>query len=323
MSLQSLKNAQAIMEHLNRDECDIAFQKAHAMMSKEKSKDAFMHYAIALCYYKNGNNDKASGHLNMTLSLDPSFVSAAELLLSINKHVYSLGELKYLYTLIISHKKGNEEMYRFLDQFSSTPINPHLSVGKIESVKNVSSLVEDNSYIDYLVTEMDKDEQDKAKNYQAACHTADTTLFDGSLPKPEAFKAPSEAPSAKTVPFEESDSQTKASQEPRDELETQVETINKTPVEPKPAAKAMPTSFDKVSFLSEVKNKETKANKAKTEIKNYGIETLTMARLYIRQGLYEQAMGILMKLIDQKPDDENIKIEIDNLQVLMRDKSRG
>jgi hypothetical protein len=49
----------------------------------------------------------------------------------------------------------------------------------------------------------------------------------------------------------------------------------------------------------------------------YGIETLTMAKLYIRQGLYEQAMGILMKLQDRDPGSEAVTNEINNLLEIM------
>lgn len=186
-------------------------------------------------------------------------------------------------------------MYRFLEQFSSTPINPDLSVGRSESNERVNSSPKENVYIQHLVTEMEKNEGEICSMPSIIIAPDESTLV---------------APSIDDIV-------------PLDEPKPQAEVVKEAPDESSQAFRSDDTpSFDKTSFLAEVKNQESKTNKVKTDIKNYGIETLTMAKLYIRQGLYKQAMNILMKLIDQKPDDEDIQIEIDNLQVLIREKNR-
>ena len=51
----------------------------------------------------------------------------------------------------------------------------------------------------------------------------------------------------------------------------------------------------------------------------YGIETMTMAKLYVRQGLYRQALNILSKLQERDPGSELIREEIKKVQQLIND----
>lgn len=253
MNLQSFQNGQAILAHLERGELDIAFQKAKELLADEPN-NPLLQYSLALCYLDKNEENKAMEHFNKTLSLDPSFVSAAENLVELNKDGYSLGELKYLYTLITSHKEGTEEMYRFLDQFSTSSLNDQLSTKKAIRREGGGNGPDDNIYIKHLITQMDK--------------------YDKDAPKPDGEACA--LPTAITPP----------------------------PHEPPPPPPPP----------------EPKKDEPEIQSTSYGIETLTMAKLYIRQDLHEQAMAILMKLMKRNPDDENIQIEIDNLQILMRER---
>lgn len=331
MNLQSFQNGQAILEHLNRDELDVAYQKAKVMV-QDKPKNALMHYALGLCYLKRDDKVLASEQFITTLQLDPSFVSAAENLVDLNKDAYSLGELKYLYTLITSHKKGTEEMYRFLDQFSSSIINPNLSTGKNKLSQKIdftsgkpTSTEEDNVYIKHLITQMDK-------------YDKDAPIPDGeTCVVPEPITKPFYEPTPPELQVEESKTENTKVEEPKvgeskveeskvEESTTEEPTTEKPTIE-EPIIEE-PIIEESVKDEGQVGKTQTptpakpepKTPKPKAETKSYGIETLTMAKLYVRQGLYEQAMGILLKLMKRKPEDEDIQIEIDNLQVLMREK---
>lgn len=241
--LNLYQNGQAIFEHLKRHEIDSAFQKAKSL-GQEHPKSPLVLFALAKCYEEKEDTFHAIEAYTHVLKYDPSFVSAAEKLVELNKDNYSLGELKYLYTLIVSHKEGTEEMYRFLDQFKKTEMKSKLSISKFSQDPKESS---DNVYIKHLIDQMHNNQNDSTMG--------DVCSIPGPITPPP--------------------------QQPKEDVFPDVERLTNT---------------------------------------SYGIETLTMAKLYIRQGLYEQAMGILLKLLKRDPNAEDVQIEIDNLQILMREK---
>lgn len=243
--LNLYQSGQAILEHLKRDEGSIAFDKAKALAS-ENPKSPLILFALAKCYEAKKDTYHAIEAYTNVLKYDPSFISAAEKLIELNKDNYSLGELKYIYTLIVAQKEGTEEMYRFLDEFKNTEIKKKLSITKTQQSDNEAPRAKDNNYIKHLITQMHSEEA-----------RGDTC----AIPSP----------------------------------------ITPPPQQPK---------------IVEQPDIERLTNQS------YGIETLTMAKLYIRQGLYEQAMGILLKLLKREPEAEDIQIEIDNLQILMREKKQ-
>jgi len=75
-------------------------------------------------------------------------------------------------------------------------------------------------------------------------------------------------------------------------------------------------------FIPPPKIKIPVQNNKNDQNTRYGIETLTMAKLYIRQGLLEQAMAILLKLQQRDPGSTQVRSEIDHVQQLMRDEKK-
>ena len=187
------------------------------------------------------------------MSFDPSFISAAEMLLKLNKDNYSLGELKYIYSLIIAYKDGSDEMYNFIQKFKDTPMISKLTIPNLGQDKLKTEDLpggDNNAYIQHLINEMDKPDQ-------------------------------------------------------RDHLETS----------PPKELSIVPEQ----QFVPPPKKRIPIQNNKNDQSTRYGIETLTMAKLYIRQGLFEQAMGILLKLQQRDPASELVKAEIDHVNQLMKD----
>jgi tetratricopeptide (TPR) repeat protein len=248
--LHLYENSQSILEHLKNNEVGIAFEKAKALVTKHPDS-ALLWYSLGLCYYHKQDNFNAIDSFTRALRFDPSFVSAGEMLLQLNKNNYSIPELKYIYSLIIAYKEGSDEMYQFIQKFKNTPMSMDLSVpnlGQDELKTEGLPGVDDNAYIQHLINEMDKPQ--------------------------------------KVVPIE---------------------------MPPKRNLSNVPDQ----GFTPPPKKNIPLQNNKNDQSARYGIETLTMAKLYIRQGLYEQAMGILMKLQDRDPGSEAVTNEINNLLEIM------
>ncbi len=248
--LHLYENSQTILGHLKNNELGIAFEKAKELITKHP-ENALLWYSLGLCYYQKQDNFNAIDSFTRVLRFDPSFVSAGEMLLKLNKDNYSIPELKYIYSLIIAYKEGTDEMYQFILKFESTPMSMDLTVpnlGQDELKTEGLPGVDDNAYIQHLINEMDKPKE----------------------------AAPIQMP-------------------------------------PKKKLSIIPEQ----SFTPPPKRNIPLQNNKNDQSARYGIETLTMAKLYIRQGLYEQAMGILMKLKDREPESEAVINEINNLLQIM------
>lgn len=243
---------QFVLEHLDKKETNVALEKAKLLVDKFP-EEALPQYLLGLCFHHKDDIFHAIESFTKALRHDPGFISAAEMLLKLNKDNYSVGELKYIYSLIIAYKDGTDEMYQFVQKFSNVPMIPELSIPNIgqDSLKagNLPGL-DDNTYIQHLINEMDTPEEKRE------------TM---TPPKKEI----SIIPEAQYVP---------------------------------PPKKRAPVQNNK---------NDQKAR--------YGIETMTMAKLYVRQGLYEQALGILKKLQERDPGSEPVKAEIEKVRKLMND----
>ena len=243
---------QSVLEHLDKQETNVALEKAKLLVNKFP-EHALPRFTMGLCYHQKQDVFHAIENFTLALRLDPSFISAAELLLKLNKDNYSLGELKYIYSLIIAYKDGTEEMYQFVQKFKDVPLNANLSIpniGQDTLVARELPGVDNNAYIQHLINEMDKPQE----------------------------------PIQPEIP-------------PRKELSILPEQ-HYTP----PPKKSVPMQ-----------------NNKNDQSLRYGIETMTMAKLYIRQGLYEQALGILSKLKERDPESALIAEEIAHVKQLMND----
>ncbi len=253
--LNYYEDNQSVLKHLEKNETNVALEKAKLLLDKYP-KDALIWFSMGLCYHQKEDIFQAIDCFTRALSFDPSFISAAEMLLKLNKDNYSLGELKYIYSLIISYKDGTDEMYNFIQKFKDTAIISKLSIPNIGQDKlKTEDLpgIDNNAYIQHLITEMDKPD---SKNY----------------PETPPRKELSIVPEQQFVP---------------------------------PPKKRIPVQ-----------------NNKNDQSTRYGIETLTMAKLYIRQGLFEQAMGILLKLQQRDPGSELVKAEIEHVKQLMNDEKK-
>ena len=249
------EDTQSVLEHLEKNETNVALEKVKLLLDKYP-EDALAWFSLGLCYYQKEDVFKAIDSFTRAIGFDPSFISAAEMLLKLNKDNYSLGELKYIYSLIIAYKNGTDEMYSFIQKFKNTTINSKLSVPNFGQDKlKTQDLpgVDDNTYIQHLITEMDKPEKNTG------------------------YKKP------------------------------QRKEISIVPEQ---------------QFIPPPKKKIPVQNNKNDQSTRYGIETLTMAKLYIRQGLFEQAMAILLKLQQRDPGSEQVNSEIDHVKQLMKDEKK-
>ncbi|MEA2077505.1 MAG: tetratricopeptide repeat protein [Candidatus Marinimicrobia bacterium] len=249
------KDNQSVLDHLEKQETDVALEKAKLLVNNNP-KEALPLFSIGLCYYQKQDIFHAIECFTKALQFDPGFISAAEMLLKLNKDNYSLGELKYIYSLIIAYKDGTDEMYQFVQKFKDTPLNANLSIpnlGQDELKTQDLPGVDNNIYIQHLINEMDEP----------------TVTTQTDIP-------------------------------PRKEI----------------------SIISEQQFTLPPKKSIPVQNNKNDQSARYGIETLTMAKLYIRQGLYEQAMGILMKLQLRDPASELVNIEIERVKQLINDMNK-
>ena len=149
---------QSVMDHLDKRETGVALEKAKILVNKFPG-EALPLFSMGLCYHQNNDIFHAIECFTKALKLDPAFISSAEMLLKLNKDNYSLGELKYIYGLIIAYKSGSEEMYRFVRKFKDVPADANLSIpniGQDELKKAGLPGGDDNEYIQHLINEMDE-----------------------------------------------------------------------------------------------------------------------------------------------------------------------
>lgn len=249
------ERGQEILEHLDRNEDETALKKAVRLLNSNP-ENALVWFILGLCHYQKQDIFNAIDSFTHVLRYDPDFISAAEMLLKLNKDNYSVGELKYIYSLILAHKEGTREMYQYLQKFSDvTPVADLTipNIGQDELKAETLPGSDDNAYIQHLINEMDKPAPEEEISQPAP--KKEISIIPESAYTPPKKQAPSLVPNANKI------------------------------------------------------GPQT----------HYGIETMTMATLYIRQGLYDQALGILLKLQQRDPGSQRIKEEIDRVNILMKE----
>ncbi|MDZ7820369.1 MAG: hypothetical protein U5N26_00360 [Candidatus Marinimicrobia bacterium] len=265
--LSFYEQSQSVLTYLEKDETEPAYSTCKNML-KAFPGSALVWYLLGCYYEKKKDIFHSIDSYTRALHTDPTFLAAAEKLLALNKDNYSVGELKYLYTLILDHKKGSEEMRRFLQKFKKVPMDAELTVpdlGQDQLSANDLPGMDDDAYIRHLIRGMDRIEE-KSRSTPA-----------GQGPPEQASGGGEKGTEEKAIPvdFRPPPKQTPAPQN------------NDTPVKPA----------------------------------SYGIETMTMARMYIRQGLYENAIDILLKLQKRDPSSERVKKELERVKQLISEEN--
>lgn len=289
--LEFLETSRDILENPGSKAGKNRLQRAKELLS-DNPEQALAYYVLAVCYHEKEDYFEAIKNYTLTLKKDPEFIEAAKMLLELNKDNYSVPELKYLYTLICNYQDGQQEMQQFLHKFEDAPLKSELSIPEApKTIENPEELpgTSDNEYIRHLLQEMEKPEETE-KNVKNEETLTSISLREEKLPFPgESIEGEKEA-----VLNESKDAVKNSSGEAFFTLDFQ------------PPAKQAPPPQNNVKPSS---------------VNNYGIETMTMAQLYIRQGLYEHALQILLKLQERNPEDERVKDEIERVNKLMREQT--
>ncbi|MDD3715708.1 MAG: hypothetical protein PHX07_06340 [Candidatus Marinimicrobia bacterium] len=308
-TLTFLSTSRDILEKLHKQDPAFLLKQA-ALLLERYPEQALVHYVMALCLHQKGDIPGTLRHLAAVLQRDPSFVSAAELLLELNKDNYSIGELKYLYSLIAAHKAVPAEGQQYLRKFPDVALKTDLSVPENGKSNEVAPETlpgsDDDAYIRHLLDEMEHSEKTEISQTQAEAETV-TTIEIGEdappLPGESITDKKTSAPafSEITVPAPKED----------------------TPEEkaPAPVTREIPDAQPGI-YQAPRKQAPPQNNKPGAAAASYSVETLTMAQLYMRQGLYEYALDILLKLQKRDPGSERIRQEIDRVKQLMNEEIR-
>lgn len=288
-TLEFLRKGREILESLGKNTETDLLQCARALLD-ENPEQALAYYILAACYQERKDYIKAIGNYTLALRKDPEFVEAAKILLELNKDNYSVGELKYLYMLISKYQGLDPEMQQFLRKFRNTHPKADLSVPETPGIEDISGTLpgtSDNDYIRHLLDEMEQPEALFEANMQEEA-VASISLHDEKLPFPG------------------------ESIEDKEEIHTAGN--------PVAAAPENSGTLKALDFQPPPKQMPPQQNNIKSgPLNGYGIETMTMAQLYIRQGLYENAMQILLKLQQRDPESERVKNEIERVKECMKE----
>ena len=92
----------------------------------DSSDNLFVEYLQGVCEQELGNLDRAKKRFKYVVSVDPTFVAAAEALVHMDPESISEGELKYLYQLIIAEKpRVSQQIASFMMRHHDTaPVVP-------------------------------------------------------------------------------------------------------------------------------------------------------------------------------------------------------
>lgn len=305
-TLTFLSGSRDILEKLHKQDAALLLKQATLLLERYPEQ-ALAHYVMALCLHQNGDIPGTLRHLAAVLQRDPSFVSAAELLLELNKDNYSIGELKYLYSLIAAHKAVPPEGLHYLRKFPDVALKTDLSIpetGKSpEAAPETLPGSDDDVYIRHLLDEMEHSEKTEMPQAEAEAMTT-IEISEDAPPLPGESITDKE----KAVPlFTEETTET-----PKDKTQD-VKAPSPTPREV-PAAQT--------GIYQPPRKQTPPQNNKPGPAASYSVETLTMAQLYIRQGLYKYALDILLKLQKRDPASERIRQEIERVKQYMNEEIR-
>ncbi|MDA3871805.1 MAG: hypothetical protein PF551_05585 [Candidatus Marinimicrobia bacterium] len=251
------------------------YQDAHNKIESvdvELQGNNIIEYLRAVCNQEVGNLAIAIKQFTQVIDKDPTFIKIAETLINLNKSSYSIGELKYFYELILAIKPNNQQMHAFVEKHHNVPsqFDPEPNTQKMEKIIHLRSIKESNrkgKYINPLIRELELNAE-KYKN--------DIKNNGGKKSKKD-----------KPVIMPDFDAESTQKQ-------------NKKIVD-----KLVNNSSKKKNYNKDKEdNKENKGNENNRVI---NVETLTIARLYIKQGYYKEALDILFK-IKKQDGDNNEKI---------------
>lgn len=289
--LEFLETSRDILENPGSKAGINRLQRAEELLSAHPEQ-ALAYYVLAVCYHEKEDYFEAIKNYTLTLEKDPEFIEAAKMLLELNKDNYSVSELKYLYTLICNYQDGQQEMQQFLRKFEDAPLKSELSIPEApKTIENPEELpgTNDNEYIRHLLQEMEKPEESEKSAKDEEAYTS-INLHDEKLPFP-----------GESIEEKKEPEQNEAKEPEKDSGKEAFFTLDFQP----PAKQPLPPQN----------------NVKPSPVNNYGIETMTMAQLYIRQGLYEHALQILLKLQERDPDAERVKAEIERVNKLIREQT--
>lgn len=240
-------------------------------VDKKLMGNNIVEYLRAVCNQEVGNVETAIKQLTQILDKDPTFIIAAEILISLNKSFYSIGELKYFYELILAVKPNNNKMQAFVRKYHNVPsiFNPEPNIQKMKKEIRSRSNRKSNGngkYLNPLIKEL-KLNAERYKN-----EIKDKTEKKSQKGKPAIMP------------------------------DVDAESIQKQ------SKKIVDKSKSKSSKKenAEESQKEKKDNEKNNDLV-INVETLTIARLYIKQGYYKEALDILLKL-EKRDGGSNKKI---------------
>jgi tetratricopeptide (TPR) repeat protein len=225
-------------------------------------------YLRAVCNQEVGNIAIAIKQFTQVLDKDPTFIKIAETLIDLNKSSYSIGELKYFYELILSIKPNNQQMHAFVGKHHNVPSQfyPEPNIQKMKKVIHSLPIKKSNGknrYINPLIRELELNAE-KYKND---------------------IKNNGEKKSKKDKPVIMPDFDAESTQKQNKKI----------------SDKLKDNSSKKKNYNKD--KEDNKKNKGNGNNRVINVETLTIARLYIKQGYYKEALDILFKI--KKQDGSN------------------
>ncbi|HDR04734.1 MAG TPA: hypothetical protein ENN84_05750 [Candidatus Marinimicrobia bacterium] len=312
----------------------------------EEKDNLFVEYLQGICEQELGNREKAIRHFKYLISQDPTFVRAAEALYHLAEDSLSVGEKKYLCQIIHLHRPDDEKIKKFLDAHAEVPteliLKPLQSSGESQLIddtftaaeeKNETEampdleLIEDSAEAQAAPGAADEMESPQPKDDVAGAADTKAVIAETAVEdQPEPEESPAEAADTETKEPDSEPEEKLASESPLPEAtiipEAQPEseeTVAETDSEEKAPEPSPEENLPEAEIMSEPKSKNLRQKtKTKRKIANY--ETLTMAQVYKEQGLFEQSLNILEKLLENSIDPDRVHLEINKVKKLMEEK---
>lgn len=238
----------------------------------ELLENNIIEYLRAICNQEIGNVEIAIKQFTKILDKDPTFIKAAEILVNLNKSSYSIGELKYFYELI-SAVKSNNKMRAFIRKYRNVPSEFNPEPNIQKMTKNIRSRSPKK------LNGNNKNLNPLIKELKLNAEKYKNEIKNNTEKK---------SPKSKLAIMPDADAES-----------------NK-----KKSKKIVDKSESKFSKKENDKGGK-KDNKENIDLA-INVETLTIARLYIKQGYYNEALDILLKL--KKRDGVNNKKILETIE---------